>query len=424
MRMRKLGSDHSILFFASGEIMRKIRLCSGHRKRTLDSSDVLLWALRETCEQITQNGALWASQGENFDRRCAAWDEYEVGALTQLEVADVLREPESRTLEELYGVRDGEHFDSGEVLTVRQKKIWMKCKEFGIGGGQTGALLEEQERELAHEKEEERQVERAVGATPLRHFLDPALVRLVKSGNLEYIRSLGLKVASLFRCLQETTQASALSKISTDFFQSELLFATEDFFRTVDLSSGDSMDDFLRPVQWVLSTTIFPNTLLLLSPFEANELLPHIRSSRYVSLHVYAPRTSRKVRSIENLDFFTVPRRPEFILPPRHVMHELNLFAGQLFFGDRASFQEVCDMLGLYLGEVPDRLRGKIDTHGFVKDKHTRQIEGIGNCCFSRNPIVFLRELIGWRRKGLGFTLTHVGLILHGNNLAANEFVE
>jgi hypothetical protein len=417
MRMRKLGTDHSILFFASGEISRKIRNLIGEDEKPLDSSDVLVWALRETCTQIVNDSSLWASQGENFDRRQTAWEKYQDGKLTRSEVAKILREPESRSLEELYGVRDEDDSNGDAPLSERQQLIRERCQQFGIQSGGSSALLEEQERELAHEKEEERQVQRTVGATPLEHTLDPALITLVQTGQY----SPSLKLVSLLGCLQKTTQSSTLSTISKHFFQSDQLFATKDFSGTITLSSGVVMDDFLRAVQWILITTESPR-LLLLSPFEANELLPKIRSSRYTSLHIYSPRTSRIVRPIEDLDFFTVSRRRQFTRPEPRVMHELNLFSGQLFFRDRASFDYVCDMLGLRLGKIPDTLRGKIDTGGFVQDEDARQIAGIRNCLFEKNPVAFLRKLVGWRRKGLGFTLTHIGFILHGNNLGADEF--
>jgi hypothetical protein len=416
--MRKLGSDHSILFFASGEISRKIRTCVGTSRHTLDSSDVLVWTLRETCTQIIDNGALWASQGESFDRRHTAWEKYEKGELTQSEVADILREPESRTLEELYGVRGEEDLTSGRPLSERQQAIRERCQEFGIQSGDSSALLEEQERELAHEKEDEREVQRAVGATPLDHSLDPVLITFVQTGQ-DLDR---LKHVSLLKCLQETTQSSTLSTMSKHFFQSNQLFATEDFSRTIVLSSGDRMDDFLRAVRWILTSTNYPNVLLLLSPFEANILLPRVRLSQNTSLHVYSPRTSRKVCSMEDLNFFTVSPQRGFTRPRPRVMHELNLFSGQLFFSDRESFEDVCDMLGLRLGKIPDILRGKIDGSGFVKDEGARQIAGIRDNLFENNPMAVLRELIGWRRKGRGFALTHVGLMLHGNNLGPEEF--
>jgi hypothetical protein len=415
MRMRKLGSDHSILFFASGEISRKIRSCVGTQKPSLDSSDVLLWALRETCTQIVNDTALWASQGKNFDRRHETWKKYNEGKLTRLEVADALSEPESRTLEELYGVRNQDDFSHDGPLSVRQQAIRKRCGEFGIQSGYNSELLEEQERELAHEKEQERQIQRVVGAEPLGHSLDPALIDLVQTG--QYPTS--LKLVTLLKCLCKTTQLSTLSSTSKSFFQSERVLATEDFCCTIALSRKDSMDDFLRAVQWILTSSRDPNILLLLSPFEANELFPKIRLSRYVSLHVYSPRTSRNVRSFEDLDFFTVSPGRDFTLPQRRVMHELNLFAGQLFFRDRASFEEVCNMLGLCLGEIPNELRGKIDAGGFVQDEGARRIR---DSLFEKNPMVDLRELVGWRRKGQGFTRTHVGLMLRGNNLDTDEF--
>ena len=418
MRMRKLGSDHSVLFYVSGEIWIKIRACVGDNGRVLDSSDVLLWALSETCAQTISNGALWASQGENFDRRRTAWEEYEGGKLTHSDLAKILLEPEARTLEELYDVRDKEDLNGVGSRSKRQETIRERCREFGIQPGQSSALLEEQERELAHEKEDERQVQRAPDAEPCCHSLDPALITLVDTGLYPH----SLKHVSLLECLRNTTQHSMLSQLSDSFFQSKQLLATEDFSCTIALSSGDCMDDFLRAVQWVLTATKSPDKLLLLSPFEANELLPRVRASENASLHMYSPRTSRNVRSIEDLNFFTVSRRHDFARPHSRVMHELNLFSGQLFFRDRESFKEVCHMLGLWLGEIPDALKGKIDVSGFAQDEDVRHSLGIHNCLFRKTPLVALRELVGWRRKGQGYTLTHVGLMLHGNDLGKDEF--
>src|SRR5690242_15537487 len=87
MRMRKLGSGHSVLFFASGEIWRNVV------------------AMRETCKQIKHNGVLWASQGLNFDMRDTAWEENSAQRLSAGDLSGVLQEQESRTLEELYGVK-------------------------------------------------------------------------------------------------------------------------------------------------------------------------------------------------------------------------------------------------------------------------------------------------------------------------------
>ena len=418
MRMRKLGSEHSVAFFASEEIQRKIASCVNKPSEdALDSSDVLLWALRQTCAHIVKDGALWASQGENYDRRSTAWEKYKGGVYSRADVANVLLEPESRSLEELYGVRDKEDEIIGgdHSLSMCQRAIYDKCKEFGFRPGRGSALLEEQERELSHEKEEERQVQRAAGASPLNHSLDPALRILVKTGR--YPAS--LRYISLSDCLHQTSQASELHHISDKFLRSDQLYATEDFARTIDVSRGGHIDHFLRPVQWILSAKS-SKSLLLLSPFEANELLPQIRSSEHASLHIYSPRTSRAMPSFEHLKFFTLPSHSS-ISPPRHTIHELNLFSGQLFFRDRLSFEETSNMLGLHLSEIPESLQGNVDVLGFITNEQERQRLG---ALFKKNPVHFLRDLIGWRRKGQGIVLTHVGLMLHGNNLGEDEFEE
>ena len=423
MRMRKLGSDHSVVFFASSEIHCKIQASIGvtnyDKNYELNSSDVLCWVISETMAQIKDNGAHWASQGLNFDDRRTAWEQYDDKSTSASDLLTSMRETESRPLKDLYGVREHEAVLHKHGLPGSQlrQEIWSKCQEFGITISRSSALLEEQERELAHEKEEERQLERVVARLPLDHFIDPALKDFIRTGNIS-----ARSFPSLLECLKDTSQGRAINQTSNSFFQSDNLRATKDFSRTI--IHGDeagSMDDFLRSVTWILRSTQKPEMLLLISPFEANELLPKIRMSDSISLHLYSPRVSRQVRSLEDLSFFVVPQRDLAPLPYR-TTHELNLFAGQLFFNDAASFHEVCSMLGLYLNEIPEEMEGKVDTIGFVMDNHARERLGIQECAFEKSGVPYLRDLLAWRRKGRGYILTHVGQILHGTNLKDTEF--
>ncbi|KAF8464761.1 hypothetical protein JB92DRAFT_3064074 [Gautieria morchelliformis] len=420
MRLRKLGREHSVVFFASSEIWRKIQACTGVAKEELDSSDVLTWALKETCVQIKDNGAHWASQGLNFDIRRTAWEKYSEGRLKPSDLATVLREKESRTLKELYGVRENDTlFDliGGEDgMNERQHAIKEKCQQFGIAMSRSSALLEEQERELAHEKEAERQVERVSGNSPLEHHVDPNLSSFIRSGRTS------ASFLSLSDCLDGTSQGTAILTTSRSFFHSDNLRATKDFSGTITKDVAGYMDGFLRAVTWILRSDVEPDMLLLISPFEANELLPEIRQSQHVHLHCYSPRVSRQVPSFEDLTFFAVPPLQEFTIPASRTIHELNLFAGQLFFHNRSSFKDVCHMLGLHLGEIPDELKEGVDAVGYVMDEHARERLGIRECAFHASPIRLLCDLIRWRRKGQGYTLTHVGQILHGNNLKESEF--
>ncbi|KAJ6607016.1 hypothetical protein B0H10DRAFT_2073490 [Mycena sp. CBHHK59/15] len=392
MRMRRLGSDHSVLFFASAEIWSKITAsCNVQPTGGLDSEHVLLWTMQETCTQIRDNGPLWVQQGHNFDARRTAYDANRAGVLSDSELAAVLKEQEAHPLEQLYGVQDP-HEPEVEGLSERQRMIRDRCDKLGIAASRDSMLLEEQERELAHEKEDEREVERVAHAQPLNHHIDRAIYAFIRAGSDSH------SFVSLRDCLADTSRISLLPQ--GDIFRGSKLRATKDFRDTVVLSStsAGSMDSYLRPIQWILSSS----------------------KSDSAHLHLYTPRVSRVTRSFEGLEAFAVPR-PRTIPPARRMIHELNLFAGHLFFADRESMEQVCVLLGLYLKPISDRLQGKVDHTGFVETR-TREELGVGACSFVSNPLRFFNELFGYRRKGQGFALTHMGQVLRGHDLKDDDF--
>ncbi|KAJ7497967.1 hypothetical protein B0H11DRAFT_1715437 [Mycena galericulata] len=424
MRMRRLGKDHSVLFFASTEICGKITAATKAEVHEIDSSHVLLWTIKETCEQIRDNGSLWANQGLNFDTRRTALEEH-LATPAYARVVDALQERESHTLEELYGIKSRSEDESEATgLSDLQIKIRNKCQELGINPSEH-ELLEEQERELSHEKENERELERVPAAKALEHFdaADKALRIFIRTGMIEQTDSF----ISLEDCLAHTSWISILPP--GKIFRENQILATKDFRDTIVLSSNYSagaMNQHLRPVQWILSTSK-SDVLIVVSPFQANKWLPDIRRSQFAALHLYSPRISRStLLSFESLNFFTVPTHRRSWAPNRQLIHELNLFAGQLFCKDKASMKEVCAILGLHLQSVNDveGLQGKVDPTGFVRDEIAREALGIGACSFASTPLPFFRELFGARRKGQGFTLTHMGQILRGNDPRDEELEE
>ncbi|KAJ7105108.1 hypothetical protein C8R43DRAFT_1165894 [Mycena crocata] len=306
------------------------------------------------------------------------------------------------------GTRDPVHY---------REKFELDCNDLGISFSRTNLFLEEQERELAHEKESEREVERIAHAEPLPHHLDHRIHEFLRTGTVSDT------FISLEACLENTSRIPPLPQGET--FRGKKLSVTKDFHDTIILpptASVGSMDGYLRGVQWMLSSDRKPGFLLLISPFEANELLPTIRNSLTAHLHLYSPRVSRNARSLESLDVFVVPKaRPN--VPNRRVVHELNLFAGQLFFTDKVAVEEVCCMLGLYLDILPPQIPpGVADATGFVQERWARTTLGIGACSFVSNPLPFMRAIYGWRRKGQGFGLTHLGKVLNGFKLEDSEF--
>jgi hypothetical protein len=420
MRMRKLGSTHSVCFLVSTEVAGYITAAAGVVGDQIVSKHVLKWTIQETVAQLRTYAPLWAHQGCSFDDRNKAWERFKEGSASAAEFAVILREKESYPLQELYGV-------SQNVATSNQGshlKIWIqdRCKEYGVGSTHDARMREEQEREVSQEKEEERQIEKPPRAEPSTHSLHEDVRTLVSTG---LIPSPVKGIISAYQCLSQT---SVEPDLGTTAFSH--IWVTKDFASTIRTTVGhrsgaNKLDDFLRPTQWVLSSPEQPH-LVLLSPFEANALIDQVRDSPLVTLHVYAPRTSRNMRSFEDLRSFMIPHRDSAPVIPSNIINELNLFAGQLYFASKTAYEETCQMLGLYLKEPPKNIklpRDAIDATGFVCSPSARQTLGLQHVQFANNPIAFLRKLTGLRRKGQGFLPTHLGQMLHSREIPDDEFL-
>ena len=422
--MRKLGSTHSIFFLASSEILGYMTAATGITTACISSKDVVDWTIKETLAQLRAHAPLWANQGFNFDDRNAGWESHKQEATPTEDFSQILKEKESHTLEDLYGVGHVEQgHDQGNQVGLK-KEIQGLYDGFGLNHSNSARLTEEQEREVAQEKEEERQIERPPAADPRPHSLHPDVKSLVSTGVTPH-RSLAI-VPAVY-CLSQTTLTNFVKMSGRDAFPH--IWVTDDFMRTIEKMRGGHsastvLDDFLRPAEWVLSSTKQPH-LVLLSPFEANALIDDIRQSEFTTLHIYGARTSRTVRSFEDLRSFMVPHRNNLPPFPSKVINELNLFGGQLYFQSMDAYEETCRMLGLYLKELPedlDQYAGAVGVTGFVRGSEARAALGLQETQFSDNPVEFLRKFVGLRRKGQGFRPTHLGQVLHARELRETEF--
>ncbi|KAH8834406.1 hypothetical protein DL96DRAFT_1491613 [Flagelloscypha sp. PMI_526] len=417
MRLRQLAASQRIIFFCPAEVCSKVSQSSGKLPSSqLSLLDVVTWTIFETCNELQTNMPLWRQQGLNYIARKTAWDGYQNRSLTADEAASVFREPEAQSLETLYGVARNPKpsavpLDHPDFIAIQQK-----CQNFDISvTRESTSMMEEQERELAHEKETEREVQRPPAAPPFTHSLDRAVYTFLHTGKASTSWS------TLAECLQRTL---FFADIPDGLLTSRRILATKDFRDTIQLAckTSDGVDDFIRPVRWLLSSSN-SDVLVLISPFEANILVPEVRQSTTGFLHLYSPRDMRNTETLEALDFLTLPRkRPSAI--PQQSIHELNLFAGQLFFTNEATYHDVCQLLGLYLpSNIPDACKGKVDSDGFVADSDARRILKLDECKLKESPIPFLQQLIAARRKGQGFTMTHVGKMVYGRHLDKDEFV-
>jgi len=192
--------------------------------------------------------------------------------------------------------------------------------------------------------------------------------------------------------------------------------ATAGFATTTTNSVGTKLTDYLRPVNWILSSGSGKgSTIVVISPYEANELLPVIRKSKDVRLHIYAPRVSASMRSFSDLTFYSIPESTrETWTSPAHVRTLFNLFAGQLYFDSREEYERVCVLLGLHMAH-PGAMQIEVD--GFVLPKYrTREASP-----FSTSPVTTFKQLTGLRRKGMGYGGTDLGRVLNGRPLGNDQ---
>jgi hypothetical protein len=188
--------------------------------------------------------------------------------------------------------------------------------------------------------------------------------------------------------------------------------ATVDFTTTVLGSSGANLTEYLRPLNWILSSGSGKKSIVIaISQYEANELLPLIRKSNKVRLHIYAPRVTPFMRSFSDLTFYSIPESPaQQWSAPAHIGTELNLFAGQLYFDSTEDYARVCVLLALSAAHPGAKYS---DRDGFVPPEYRTGKDSP----FATSRMPLLKKLIGLRRKGMDYYRTHLGQILNGKPL-------
>jgi len=396
--MRQLGKGHSVMFFAPGEVDRRIRsLCSNGQASSgpVHVIDVLRWAMDETCEDIHHHLPLWAQQGLDHHKRFAACENRgETRSLDVLRGAWLQRE--ARPLEEMYSVSPCTSVNP-EINST--PSLSQRIEQLGITRLIDVRIAEEQEREVDHQVELERQVERPPRAQPAKHILSREIRTFVETGDPPQA------FARMPLLLNPIGMAHALES-TTEWPPSPL--ATNDFVTTVLGSNGVGLTEYLRPVNWILTSGSGEDSIVIaISPYEANALLPIIRKNKKVRLNIYTPRVTSSMRSFSDLTFYSIPDSlAEMWTAPAHAMIALNLFAGQLFFDSEEEYEDVCILLALSRAH-PGAEYNQID--GFVPPAYRTGRPSP----FAESKISVLKTLIGLRRKGMGYSRTHMGQILN-----------
>ncbi|KIM20547.1 hypothetical protein M408DRAFT_130685 [Serendipita vermifera MAFF 305830] len=426
MRMRKLGSEQSLVFLAPDEVVKGIKKVVGDDVQPLKSAHVLIWTMKETCQQLQINVSNWATQGYEFAERQSGWNEVSREPKNREELKYLFCQEDGRTLAQMYGVseqslaRDGAHqkLPSPDQLQI-EEEIQQHCKLFNAFSLEDARADEEQEVELVHEQEVEREVERPPPAGPAEHSVHPHVKHFVDTGHL-------VLASPAFRTVKQSLEQTSLVFPSGGASAFSELLVTSDFYRTVQQTNPDSnVDDFLRPLEWVV-TTETPNGSVLVgfSPYEVNELLEQFRTSTKVKLHLFAPRNSLAMQTLENLQLFTLPTTQPTTPLPSHLSQQLNLYSGALYLSNFKSYNSLCTALRLHFGEVAAGIaeRGVINSNGFVKDATTRMELGLVGDGFDEDPVQFFRKLLHLRRNRRSFLPSHMGQILFSGGLSETDF--
>ncbi|KZV68205.1 hypothetical protein PENSPDRAFT_754325 [Peniophora sp. CONT] len=419
MRMRKLGFGQSLLILAPPDIDSAIQKAT---RLAFDGSvsvrHVLQWAMLETCEDIARHIPHWAEQGVDYAHRRQAQTAFEerqdLGALKHGWL-----KPEARTLDEMYGTTETSQANRALWKSIQEiEELRVHLTELGVTSVGSARLTEEQEREVVLEVERERQVQRPPKVDPAPHSLHPDVLAFARTG---HIPPHSQQIASLFEPLQHAGDA-----------WDRRLLATRDFAITLATAEPlSTLHDYMRPVSWVLSWGFDDDPeharLVVVSPYEANHLLPILRTGASgVRLHVFTPRLIKTMPSVSDMRFHVIPALPaDASSVPRLLCGQLGLWAGELWLDDEATYRQLCAFLGLYMGYTTDEIRrlqagGHIGSDGFV-GSGGRGLLAVPSV-FQQSPVNRLRELLAYRRKSVDYMSTHIGKILSARELRGTDW--
>ena len=313
--------------------------------------------------------------------------------------AKAFREKEEQSLSDLYAPQALETIVRPGIITSGQEnpnpmvqsllKLWTELNQ-DIPEGAT--MHEEHEREVAHELNQETQIERPPGAKALHACVDKKLRRYVQAGDPREFR----KFALAFNGVAATSSAAPLIAHTKSVWSH--LRVTKGFIDTVERPISGSYDNYFRPANWALARKYESGAtgLLLLSQYEVNELMHDIRhESSEVSLLMYEPRVMKSMSAVDwnphGHPSDSVERWLHVDPQPRLEFH---LFAGQLYLDTYEQYGRLCEMVGT----AP------------------RSTVGV--------PLSFIKEWVSIRRKGQHYLQSHIGQVVSGRVLQEDEFDE
>ena len=205
------------------------------------------------------------------------------------------------------------------------------------------------------------------------------------------------------------------------------LFVTQDFSNVVVVQWGKPLDEYSRPVHWILWSTS-TDTALIISDFEADAVLPLIRDRKPASTYLitYAAPVTRSMLAFDTLRLYTVPRLPAHWQAPTWLVRDLGIFAGRLYFDFRDQAHAVYQSLGLpppasSEEHMPVELTEVDLWHELPFGDQRQDPKEVPFC---KNPLLFMQEWLAIRRKGQDFSQSMVGQLVRGRRLDEVDWKE
>lgn len=421
MRCRELGTTQSVVWIGTPEVHQSLsQVRPTLSMEPIDSRDIILWLLSNTCTNISQLQPLYYAQGVNFCERMQALFNSRAGLLDdecqRRLLVDVIQSQERMSLEELYYPRRR----TPKANAIRsfipelgkfRRELEALRKDFKDTGGTThpSALQEvEQEREVAYEVEAVRQVQRPARYKPLAFVgLSDELALFASTGKL-------LARSSAYENAFSVVQRMALRdkhRLNTRAFKNIMLFCSTEFSRTVQEASTAPLDHLQRNINWVLWSPV-SETAIVVIPEEAESLLPIIRNNddpACLLLTYSAPTTRKMLAYFNDLTFYSVPAMTTEWKAPRWLTISLGLLAGRLYF-DFDEYQDLINFLGV---QEPSSRRQEVNP---PENESTPSSLALTN-----DPLVFLQDWLAIRRNGQDFTNSPMGFVCQGKTLTADH---
>lgn len=449
MRMRQLGKDHSIEFWASFEADLRIRdVCKLSRNEYIGNEHVIDFICHNSRNFELENSVHWLAAAHNYTKKMAAHQLYEISNQL-LDLYNGCGETEFVTLREMYSDRKEQLLS--EISLAKFNKLYqtyasnkdiqelIERKYCVITNKMKGpaanlkrfvyVLDEEQEKEIEIEPETQRQIERPPVVSPIAPSFDDRLTKLILNGfNIETYPIVGSILVPLENGLHKT-------KLFQDYLKdgpawNNHIMTTNNFINVLQNSTHAS-DDFLRPVEWIARIDAENDAyiLILLSLYECNRLLPAFRESTKSTLYMFRPRL-RKLHSdlMDEHDLRISGKTKTFDLNIKDSA-EIIMYSGSLYFKNEAQQAAYCNHLGLIprprstLQEEAFQ-KGIIKTNGFVPPEYRQlpeTIHCVGQCKFRRNPVNLAIKLIEAHHE-LMRKESHVAFILERGTKERNIF--